>query len=75
MKCDHCGRQFPARQARRDSLSEQIGPAGLRGAPTKTVYVTLCPDCAENRHGMFWFILWAFVAVFLLLGVIVAVFG
>jgi hypothetical protein len=61
MKCDNCGRQFPAEEAVHKAVSEQVGPPSHGGAETKTVMVTLCGRCGAKRHGTLWFIVWTFL--------------
>jgi hypothetical protein len=63
MKCDNCGRQFPAPEAVEVSANEQTGSPGLGGAPTKIVKLTLCPACAHGRRSVFWFAVWTIVAI------------
>jgi len=62
MKCDGCGCQFSARETVQDTRSEQIetgAGAGTSGRPkTKTVLITLCPECAASRAGTYRFVFW-----------------
>lgn len=62
MKCDGCGRQFPAHEAAQQTRNEPIGEPKAHGQKTRMVLLTLCPECAARRHGTFWFVFWIIVA-------------
>jgi hypothetical protein len=75
MKCDNCGRQFPAHEAVHDTVSEQVGPPSPAGAKTTPVMVTLCSRCGSRRHGTLWFIVCTFAVGFLVLLLLQRLFG
>lgn len=62
MKCDGCGCQLSAREASTNTKSEAVGPAYNTGQETKTVTMTLCPDCAASRAATQRFITWVVLA-------------
>jgi hypothetical protein len=63
MKCDGCGRQFPASKAESATRNEPVGPGG-RHPSTKLVALSLCPACAQSRRNTLWFVVGAVLTIF-----------
>jgi len=58
MKCDRCGRQFPAREAA-TAWRNELGGIGARGG-TKSMGMTVCGQCSKGRAAFRYAIYWFF---------------